>query len=154
MTKKILLRVYNGKLVPADAMSEDQLRSQGLRVGDTVYARLTRPRNPAHNRFAHAFGRLVVENIPGFEALDAHTALKRLQYESSVECDEMQAIVPGVGPLVVRMPKSLSFASMDQARFETLLQELAQHVAEQYWSNQVDADEVLAMAEEIIGGTA
>lgn len=154
MRNKILMRVGKGKLVPADGLSEDQLRNKGYRIGDLVNAEITKARSPEYNRLAHAFGTLVADNIDDFTGMGQHQVLKRLQLEADVECDVIRARVPGFGIADFKQARSLSFGSMDQARFETLIKALARHVAVEYWRSEVDAEDVIEMANEIIGAAA
>lgn len=74
-------------LVAATASDADRLKTKGNKVGDLVFARMTKPRNPGFHRLAHAIGKLAVENIDEFTHLEAHAALKRLQVEAQVGCD-------------------------------------------------------------------
>lgn len=88
-------------LVAATASDADRLRTKGNHVGDLVFARVVKPRNPGFHRLAHRIGSLAVENIPEFEHLEAHAALKRLQMESGAACDEMLVQVHTIWPAVV-----------------------------------------------------
>ena len=146
---KILFVVQRGKIVPADDLANARLRAKGFRIGDQINAVLTKPRNPAFHRLAHAFGQLIADNIESFEGMDCHRVLKRLQYETGIGCEEMGARVPGIGFVPVRIPQSLSFSSMDEGRFREVLQGLARHVASEYWHGEVDANEVIQMAQEL-----
>jgi len=128
-----MLRVVKGALQPADGYTAQRLRAKGYHIGDILSARLSKPRNPGFHRLAHAFGRLVAGNIDDFHGMDAHAVLKRIQWESGIGCEELGVKVPGVGFAVIRIPKSLSFASMDDGEFRELFRGLARHVAENYW---------------------
>lgn len=150
---KILMQVAKGKLVPADGLAEQQLREKGFQLGDQVNVQISKARNHGYHRLAHAFGQLVVENIDGFEELDGHSVIKRLQLETGLECDEMRIQTPE-GAMLARVPRSLSFGAMEQVRFENLMQGLARHVATVYWRDEVDADEVIEMAAQILGTAA
>lgn len=153
-----------GYFAPVDDVTRKRLRSHGLRVGDEVLATISRVRDPRFHRTAHQFGALIQQNIPGFEHLDAHAVLKRLQIESGAMCDEM--LVPAgavwsqmsehivadvpelekalqiVGTLLdgvrvpVRVPRSLSFGSMDETAFRKLMRDLALYVHDRYWPSE------------------
>ena len=129
----IELMVEKGKLVPAGSRDIDALRDMKLAVGEVVHAKIYQPRNPRFFRLAHQLGQLVRQNIPSFENLSGHQVLKRLQFESGVECDLMGTKVPNVGMVEVRIPKSLSFDSMDEVRFKALMSALCQYIATEYW---------------------
>ena len=144
--EKILLRVTKGALIPADELAQQRLRDKGYKTGDILAATLRKPRNPGYHRFVHAFGQLLVENIDEFTSMNAHTVLKRLQWECGVGCDEMGAKLPGVGYVQIRIPQSLSFESMAEGEFREVFGGLCNHVAEHYWTD-LSADEIEGMVE-------
>ena len=143
--ERILMRVTKGALVPADSISEARLRGRNYAIGDRVFVELKKPRNPGFHRRAHALGMLVTENLDTFESLDAHEALKRLQLEAGVGCDHMQIKLKGEW-VDVRIPQSLSYESMDQARFEEVYEGMCDHLARQYWSD-CSMEQIQEMAE-------
>src|SRR5690606_41360265 len=110
--ERIMLRVTKGALEPADNYSRERLRERGYRVGDVLAADLRKPRNPAFFRLAHAFGKLVADNIEEFSGMDAHSVLKRLQIEANVGCDEMLLNLPVVWKVRYRLSLSLAFDVM------------------------------------------
>lgn len=110
---KHALRVIKGGYTPADSGVAAKLRGRH-RIGDIVFVTFTKPRNPKFNRYVHAFGKIISENVQGFEGLDSHSVLKRLQVEHSIACEEIQIVMPGIGPCIYRIPMSLSFESMDE----------------------------------------
>jgi hypothetical protein len=114
---RIYLRVVKGSLVPADNYAESQLRYRGYKVGDLLAAELKKPRNPKFNRLVHRIGQLVVANIGAFSGLDAHRAIKRLQIEGKVACEEIGIMVANYGMVIQLIPRSLSFDSMDEGEY-------------------------------------
>lgn len=142
----VQLIVGKGNFVPADEETKLRLRSYGFAIGEIVNAKITKPRNPRFHNMVHRLGRLCVENLDGFEQLNAHKAIKRLQYESGAGCDEMYAQVPDVGEAIIRIPKSLSFSEMDDVEFHELYQAIARHLATVYWPT-LDSKQVERMAE-------
>jgi hypothetical protein len=149
MAEKYLFHVAKlenkGVLVPSEDARE-AMRAKGYRIGDTIAAVLSKPRNPLYHRFGHVFGKMVVENIEGFEELNPHQALKRLQIESGVGCDEMKVKVEGLGFVDVRVPQSLSFGSMDEGTFKEVMAGLSQYVIKTYWPT-LTVDEINRMME-------
>ena len=131
--REVLLRVEKGALVPLDDLSRAELKRRSFRVGDVLRAELKKGRNPDFHRLMHAFARLVSENIDAFSCLDAHTVLKRLQVEGGIGCDEIAVVFPGIGPCTYRVPRSLSFASMDEGEFREVARAFAAYVARTYW---------------------
>ena len=147
--ERILLRVERGALVPADAHSQQRLREKGYRVGDILAAELIKPRHPGFWRLAHRIGALCAENIEAFHGLNAHQAIKKIQVDAQLECDVTHTEIPGLGTLVSRTPRSLSFESMEQGQFFDLMKSLCRHIAETYWPHMT-AEQVPAMAESFI----
>lgn len=133
--EQVYLRVIKGGLVPADGYAESQLRTKKLKIGDVIGAQITKLRNPKFNRLVHKLGILVTQNIEAFSGLDAHQAIKRLQIEGRIACDEIGVMVPGYGMVIQFIPKSLSFDSMDEAEFHDAARQICRLIAERYWSN-------------------
>lgn len=131
--QKVNLRVIKGALVPADDEAREILRSRGFSTGDTVQADLVKVRNPKFNKLVHAIGRLCVDNLAQFDGLDGHGALKRLQLEGNIACDEKVIDYPTIGKCLVRMPRSLSFAEMDEGEFRVVARDMCRLIAERYW---------------------
>lgn len=131
--ERLLLRVSKGALVPADGYTESRLRARGFRMGDEVLAQITKARSPGFHRLVHQFGVMVVENLEAFAGMDPHAALKRLQIEANVGCDEVALNFPGIGPCSYRVPRSLSYESMDQGEFELTFRGFTKYIAKTYW---------------------
>jgi hypothetical protein len=148
--EQIYFRVAKGCLVPADNYAAATLRSRGYKVGDLLKADLTKPRNPKFNRLVHQLGHLVVANIEGFAGLDAHKAIKRLQIEGKVACDEIGIHVPGYGMVIQFIPRSLSFEAMDEGEFLQAARGISRTIAERYWQG-VDPEEIENMASCMVG---
>ena len=87
-------------------------------MNDLVLADITKPRNPKFNKLVHQLGQLVVQNIDAFSCLDAHKAIKRLQIEGRIACDEIGVMVANFGMVIQFIPRSLSFESMDEAEYQ------------------------------------
>ena len=139
------LRVIKGGFAPADCSSAIALRSKKYRVGDLVFAQITKPRNPLFHRLVHRFGTLVANNINAFTGCDAHDVLKRLQVEGDIGCDHVGLNFPGIGPCVYRIPRSLSFESMEDGEFSEIYRAFAQYVSATYWPT-LTAKEIQEMA--------
>lgn len=148
--ERIFLKVSKGSLVPADAFAEGQLRAKGYKIGDVISADLRKLRNPKFNRLVHRIGTLVVANIEAFANLDAHTAVKRLQIEGRIACDEIGIMVQGFGMVIQFIPRSLSFESMDEAEFHTAARGICRTIAERYWQT-LTPEQIESMAESFVG---
>lgn len=152
MTKRerIYLRVDRGCLVPADSYAASKLRERGYKIGDLLAAELVKPRNPKFNRLVHRIGQLVVANIDAFAGIDAHKAIKRLQIEGKVFCEEIGIHVPGYGMLIQFIPRSLSFESMDEGEYQEAAKAICRTIAERYWKDMTP-EAIEEMAESFIG---
>ena len=144
--ERILLRVERGALVPADAHSQQRLRERGYRVGDVLAAELVKPRSPGFWRLAHRIGTLCVESIEAFHGLNAHQAIKKIQADAGLECDVTHTDIPGLGVLVSKQPRSLSFESMEQGQFYEFTRAACRHIASTYWPH-LTAEAVQEMAD-------
>jgi len=147
--ERIYLRVGKGMLTPADSYSESQLRAKGYKIGDVVAASITKLRNQKFNRLVHRIGQLVVANIEAFSGLDAHQAVKRLQIEGRIACDEIGIMVNGYGMVIQFIPRSLSFDTMDEAEFHEAAMGICRTIAERYWQT-LTPEQVEEMAESFI----
>jgi hypothetical protein len=135
--ERVLLRleVANGRagFFAADGFTASRLKARGFRPGDEALAELTKARSPGFFRLVHQFGKLLADNLDAFADLDAHQVLKRLQIEANVGCDEIALNFPGVGPCTYRVPRSLSFESMDEGEFRLVFRDFSRHVVKTYW---------------------
>lgn len=148
--ERLALRVIKGGFAPADNFTIERLRAKGYRVNDLVFAEMKKPRNPRFYRLAHAFGTMVSENIEAFDGVTAHGALKRIQLEANIGCEEVAYMAPGFGLVEQRIPKSLSFESMDDGEFREVFLGMCRHIASTYWP-EMSEQEIAEMAEVMVG---
>ena len=148
--ERIYLRVAKGALVPADNYAASLLRSRGYAMNDLLAAELVKPRNPRFNRLVHRIGQLVVANIESFANLDAHQAIKRLQIEGKVFCEEIGIQVANYGMVIQLIPRSLSFESVDEGEYLIAARGICRTIAERYWP-ELDEDQIAEMAESFVG---
>lgn len=141
----LMMRVQKGALAPADSYTQQRLREKGLHIDDLVGVTLRKIRNPGFHRLAHAFGDFMVKNVEAFENLNAHLALKRLQAETGIGCDEF-SIDTGDEKVLVRVPRSLSYASMDDSEFKEVYGGMCRYVAMKYFKG-LSEHQVSAMIE-------
>ena len=144
--ERIYLRVIKGALVPADPCQASKLRERGYHLDDLIAADLTKPRNPKFNRLVHQLGQLVVQNIDAFSGLDAHKAIKRLQIEGRIACDEIGVMVANFGMVIQFIPRSLSFESMDESEYQEAAKGICRTIAERYWKD-CSPEEIERMAD-------
>lgn len=130
---KIYLRVVCGTLIPADEWAREELRRKRFKDGDIVGALLSKLRSKGLNRLVHKIGKLCVVHIEDFKYTDAHGALKRLQLEGNIACEEIGLVLPGVGRMKYTIPRSISFDSMDEAEFRDTAALLCSYISARYW---------------------
>lgn len=149
--ERIFFRVTpDGRLAPADSYAQSRCRERGYRVGDLLAAELVKPRNPKFNRLVHRIGQLVVANIEAFSGLDAHQAIKRLQIEGKVACDEIGIMVANYGMVIQLIPRSLAFELMEEGEYQAAARGICRTIAERYWP-ELDEDQIAEMAESFVG---
>lgn len=148
--EKFMCRIVKGGIQPADRYTAEKLRARKYNIGDIVAVEITKPRNPGFHGLAHHIGQLVVNNISEFENCDAHSALKRLQLEAGIACDEMMIRIPKLGAVIHRIPRSLSYESMGQEEFHEVVRAFCRHIAENYWPS-LTPEKIEQMAESFVG---
>ncbi|WP_254898845.1 hypothetical protein [Stenotrophomonas sp. NA06056] len=154
-----------GALVPADDVDGRLMRDRKLRIGRKIRAELKQPREEWQHRLIHKIWHLMVDNVEGWEQLDAHDAVKRLQLDADVCCEtvEMDAtpviaavldaceallgagarkvlagVLPEIRTLPVKRAESLSFDEMDQACFQELFDGLTEYIGRHYTHVMLD----------------
>lgn len=171
---KIYMRVKTGCLEPTDIHAERQLREKKFKLGDVVSVIVRKLRNPRFNRLVHRIGQLCVEHIEEFKYMDAHAVLKRIQLEGNIYCEEVAvkpigaglipvAVIASLKPvlelfglkltenglLIVRIPISLSFETMDEAEYYDAAQKICRFISENYWQG-VTPEGIEEMTESMI----
>ena len=140
--------------VPAGAADVNTIKERGINIGNIVRGDITRPRNVEFHRLAHALGGLVAESIDKFAGMNHHEVLKRLQFESGVECDVVRTELPEFGMVLEnKQPRSLAFDCMEQGEFYQFMRGICSHIVHEYWP-ECSPEEVEAMAQAMPGVTA
>ena len=121
-----------GALRPANEIDARLLKERRFHVGREVRAELKAPREAWKHRLIHKIGQLMVDNVEGWEQLGSHDAVKRLQRESGVCCDEIEIDIPGMGKLIAMQAKSLAFDEMEHDEFERLFSGITEHIGQRY----------------------
>jgi hypothetical protein len=119
-------------LVAATQWDQAACRARGYKAKQLVRAALKRPRNPKFHAMAHALGALMVAHCEGYEEMDAHDALKKMQRESGVCCEEMEIDLGPLGIMTAKQARSIAFDEMDEAEFSTLVHGICQHLRDKY----------------------
>ena len=131
--EKLPFRITNGGFEPADGYVAAQMRKRGYNIGDLVFCVVTKPRTHGLNRLVHRIGGLVAANIEAFAGLDGHAALKKIQIDGNIACDEHVIDLPGVGRCKVISPNSLSFDSLDEGQFREVARAMCRFIAGTHW---------------------
>lgn len=131
-----LVRVSTGEevgaLVPRYKCDFQAMRDRKYCVGTELRADLKKPRNALFHRLVHAVGQLLVEQVNGFELLDAHEAFKNLQIETGVSCDVLETDVLGLGVLQIKQPRSIAFDQMEEGEFSELFTAIVRLISQKY----------------------
>lgn len=162
-----------GCLVPSSAVDSRIMRDRKFRKGIELRGEIKRPRNAKFHRLVHALGILMVDHVEGFSDFDAHEAIKTLQMEANVCCETqtinaspvvsavlkaaeqllgpvatkmLQAVLPEIKQIEIRVAQSLAFDEMDEAEFRRLFDRICRYVAETYWPD-LDEETIQAMAD-------
>ena len=104
--------------VPASEADQSILREKGYKFNAKVRADLKQPRNERFNKLVHGLGKILAQNIDRFSGKQSHAAIKALQTESGIYCEEDLLEVPGIGSLIIKRPQSLSYDSMGEEVFQ------------------------------------
>ncbi|MEN6644601.1 MAG: hypothetical protein ABFE08_19365 [Armatimonadia bacterium] len=149
MTPRRLMDPETGEmvaaLVPVSDLDRYLLRQRRVATGKEYRVTVEQARNAKFHRLVHALGKLVSENVDGFDGLRAHDVIKRLQREAGVFCEEQEIEIPGIGKLLVKVAQSIAFDCMDEADFKDLYAAICRHVAATYWP-ELDESAVEVMA--------
>lgn len=135
-----------GALVPQHEVDRQLMRERSYITGSALRAQLSKARNVKFHRLAHQLGVLIAENIDGYDGLGGHEALKRMQAESGVACDETRTPVHGLGVLVSRRAQSLAFDEMDEGEFGRFFDGICRHIVAVHWPH-MDPEAILEMTE-------
>jgi hypothetical protein len=143
--EKIYFRYSQGRLIPADPWAMSLLVQKGFKEGQIVSALIRKLRNHKFNNLIHKIGALCVEQLDAFRYLDAHGVIKRVQLEGCIECDELGVDIDGEWHRY-RIPRSLSFESMDEAEYLGAALSICAFIRDKYWPT-VEVGQIAQMAE-------
>lgn len=139
-----------GALVPANEIDARLLRDRKFKVGKEIRAELKQPRNPAFHRLVHAVGVLMVDNVESFAELGSHDAVKRLQRECGVCCDQVELDLGTLGKVMVNHARSIAFDELEEDEFRALFDGLVAHISANY--AHVMLDDVRGTFWELVNG--
>lgn len=140
-------------------VDRELMRQRGYRRGQEVRLEIKAPRDAWRHRLLHKIGALMVENVDGWEILDTHEAVKRLQREAGVCCEQvdmdatavvsavlaaadaafgpgaaklLREVLPRIETIPVTVARSLAFDCMDEDEFRRLFEGITQHIGTHY----------------------
>lgn len=122
----------HGCFVPSHPIDQRLAKERGFRVGHEYRADIKQARVSWQHRLIHKIGQLMVDNVEGWEQMKSHDAIKRLQRESGICCEEVEIDIPGMGKLVAKQAESLAYDTMEQDRFEQLFDGITEHIGAKY----------------------
>lgn len=140
MAVELLMICEKNKLVAADPVGFESL--EAMREGEYVTAKLTRTRNPGHHRKFFALLNIVYEAQERFATMEQLLNFVKI---ATGHCDVME-IIKGK-PIYV--PRSISFAKMDQAAFEQFYNSVVKLIVTKILPG-VDSDDLERQVLEII----
>jgi hypothetical protein len=136
--KAFFQKTPEGTLRPADEASAEVL--QGLKVGAFVAVEVTRPRNIQHMRLYWQLCSHIAQAI-GASRENVSDVLKLRTGHFTVVQTKTERI---------RLPRSISFAKLDQAEFRTFFEECVRVVCEEFLPTQKPS-ELLREIEQMVG---
>lgn len=144
---------------PCHEIDRRLARERKFRIGQEYRADIKQSRAAWQHRLIHKIGQIMVDNVEGFEQLNSHDAIKRLQRESGVCCEEVDIdarpviravlalvqtlvgkrtfaklakMLPVIETVPVRQAESLAFDEMEQDRFQQLFDGITEHIGNRY----------------------
>lgn len=143
MSEVFLTKAQGGKLIAAS--EGDYALLKGYKVGDVIKAKISKPRNGGHHRKAWALINLIFENQGQYKGV------ADLMVEIKLKTGHYTEHLTTKGALIY-VPKSISFASMEQDTFEVWYNKLID-VALQNWFDGKTEQEIRSYVDSVMGFT-
>lgn len=148
-------------IVAAHPIDRKLMAERGYRRGDEVRLEIKKARNVRFHRLAHAVGNLLVDHVEKFRHMTGHDALKAVQRESGV-CCEQQTVDMGtlrlgelevhIGERPVTVARSIAFDEMPEEEFHEFFSGITDYIDQHYAS--VLTDEVRGEYFEMVGSNS
>jgi hypothetical protein len=134
-----------GALVPLTEWDSEAMRARKYKANTEVRALLSKPRNGWMLRIAHALGKLAIDYIEGYEhhGKDHHGAVKQLQIEAGVYCEEYALDLGPLGVVMAKQARSIAYDEMEDEDFNKFSLGLCAYVRGKYAG--VPPDELAAI---------
>lgn len=123
----------DGSFVPYDEASRLICRDRKFYSGIKLIAYLYQPHDLEQWHKAHGLGCALVEHVEGFERLNGHTALKKLQEDGNIACENETFDLGSLGKVTRTRARSLAWDEMDGSEFEEVYGRMLDYVRRKYW---------------------
>lgn len=127
-------------LLAEDGVQRSAMKERGFKKGQRVAADIHPERCYQQWKKAHVLGMFMVQNIVDFEGLDAHGAIKKLQFDSDIECEHEAFDLGSLGQFSRKVAKSLSFDGMGQDVFNRVYSQLCDALSSKYFPGMGEAE--------------
>lgn len=135
--------------VAATTWDAKAMKDRGYKAGQLVRAEFKRPRNTKFNGLAHVLGALISDHIEGYEGMESHEALKKMQRECGACCEEIDLDLGPLGIVKAKQARSIAFDEMDQNEFSQLVLQVCQYIRDKYHGVPPgELSEIIATVEE------
>src|SRR5574343_74856 len=131
-------------LLAEDGVQRAAMKERGFKMGQRVACDIHPERCYSQWKQGHKLGTLLVLNVEGFENLDAHKALKKVQQDADIECEHEVFDLGALGKVTRAVPRSLAFDEMGQDVYDRVFKAMCKHIGETYFHG-LDESEILAM---------
>jgi len=122
-----------GCMVPAGEVDRQILRRKKVRRGMRMRTTVSKERDYGQHKYIHSIGQFVEQNIDGFEGMEAHAIVKKLQVEGDIMCDRERLHVEGFeGYLIRKVPRSMAFDEMEEGDFQLLVKGVCNYISMEY----------------------
>lgn len=125
-------------LLAEDDVQRAAMKERGFKKGMRVALDVHAERCYSQWMQTHKLGQLLVANVDGFESLDAHKALKKVQQAGDIECEHEAFDIPGLGKVTRSVARSLAFDEMGQDVYDRVFKALCQYIGATYFGGLDD----------------
>lgn len=133
-------------LVAEDGIQRAAMRERGFKRGQRVACDVHPERCYSQWKQTHKLGQLLILHVDGFEHMDAHKALKKIQQDGDIECEHEVFDLGALGKVTRAVPRSLSFDEMGQDVYNRVFKAMCHYIGQTYFSD-MDADAVVQMVD-------
>lgn len=126
--------------VPHHAIDFTICRERKYHTGKIVRLDVSMARNEVFHRATHVLGKMVADNVAGFEGMNAHAVLKKLQLEAGAFCEFMEIDLGALGKHQIKQARSIAYDSLSEEEFRELWRLIVAHLVANYWGGLEPAE--------------